>query len=79
MTDIHVKDNKRLGCDNVQTELIKYRPDIIHQYIANLVETDEYPEKITLENNVATISAATILTFYCLPLGEITTTVAYWF
>ena len=39
---------------NVQTELIKYSPDIIHQYIADILnqvtETGKYPEEIKLEH-----------------------------
>ena len=45
-----LKDNKSLGCDNVQTELIRYSPDIIRQCIADILnrvaETGKHPEKI---------------------------------
>ena len=47
-----LKNNKSPGCDSVQTELIKYGPEIIHKHIADILnhaaETGDYPEEIKL-------------------------------
>ena len=46
----HLKNSKSPGCDNVQTELIKYGSEIIHRQIAHILnhtaETGEYPEEV---------------------------------
>ena len=47
-----LKNNKSPGCDNVQSELIKYGPNIVHRHIADILnrvaETGEYPEELKL-------------------------------
>ena len=47
-----LKNNKSPGCDNVQAELIKYGPEIVHQYIADILntaaETGDYPQELKL-------------------------------
>ena len=45
-----VKNNKSTGCYSLRTEHLKYAPDVIHEHIADLLnsasKTGEYPKEI---------------------------------
>ena len=47
-----LKNNKSPGCDNVQAELVKHGPEIVHHHIAcilnQVAETGNYPTELKL-------------------------------
>ena len=48
-----MENSKSAGCDSLRTEHLKYAPDVIHEHIADLLnstaETGEYPKEIKLD------------------------------